>query len=122
MAQVPMKNISCYYLKGTFGSTFHVILTKLFYEIIDMMMVVRLVLNLKHAHEIMDLMTMYILQLNCQTLQDTRFYVVDFNYKSWFNLPCSFNKVIHKMTEMMMLAKLVLNLIQAHDLMDPRTI
>lgn len=87
-----------------------------------MMMVVRLVLNLKHAHEIMDLMTMYILQLNCQTLQDTRFYVVDFNYKSWFNLPCSFNKVIHKMTEMMMLAKLVLNLIQAHDLMDPRTI
>jgi hypothetical protein len=45
------------------------------------MMVVRLVLNLKHAHEIMDLMTMYILQFNCQKLQNTKFYVVDFNYK-----------------------------------------
>jgi hypothetical protein len=65
MAQGPMKNIACYYLKGMFGSTFHVILTKLFYEMIDMMMAIRLVLNLKHAHEIMDLMTMYILQFSC---------------------------------------------------------
>jgi hypothetical protein len=103
MAQGPMKNIGCYYLKGMFGSTFHVILTKLFYEMIAMMMVVRLVLNLKHAHEIMDLMTMYTLQFNCQTLQNTKFYVIDFNYKGWLNLPCSFNKTTYKMMEMMML-------------------
>ncbi len=29
--QGPMKNIGCYYLKGMFGSTFNVILTKLVY-------------------------------------------------------------------------------------------
>jgi hypothetical protein len=115
------ENIGCYHLKGMFGSTFHVILTKLFYEMIEMMMVVRLLSNLKHAHEIMDLMTMYILQFKCQTLQNTKFYVVDFNYKGWLNLPCSFNKVTYKVMEMMMLAKLVLNLIHAHDLMDPTT-
>jgi hypothetical protein len=115
------ENIGCYHLKGMFGSTFHVILTKLFYEMIEMMMVVRLLSNLKHAHEIMDLMTMYILQFKCQTLQNTKFYVVDFNYKGWLNLPCSFNKVTYKVMEMMMLAKLVLNLIHAHDLIDPRT-
>jgi hypothetical protein len=121
MAQGPMKNIGCYYLKGMFGSAFHVILTKLFCKMIEMMMVVRLVLNLKHAHEIMDMMTMYIFQFNCQTLQNTKFYVVDFNCKGWLNLPCSFNKATYKMMEMMMLARLVLNLIHAHDLNDPRT-
>ncbi len=66
-------------------------------------------------------MIMYFQQFNCQTLQNTKFYVVDFNYKGWLNLPCSFNIVTYKMMEMMMLARLVLNLIHAHALMDPTT-
>jgi hypothetical protein len=46
------------------------------YKMMEMMMLAKLVLNIIHAHDLMDLRTIYILQFNCQALQSTKFYVI----------------------------------------------